>query len=359
MELFVEISQHLQGVDDATDLPPFDYWKTSSAINFQMWFHCLGSRQGRQTKLQKYKLMVDNIFFSEAFQASVIKLFCRTQRCYHAFSRFALCWKVKHAKRIVDHDLNLEPIDLAKPRHYLTLFQGKATYHFKLQDMVQLVETALSHSHEFFVKPLMPRNPYTNQPFTLAMLVCIYERIRTSGFRMPVLLELFFRSAGCNIAKFAFQHEGVIRECHIERLVKYGDVEVLTYHIRHMLRYVQVFPHLDVRFPKATLVNIFRPYLALYMCHIFSTIYGEKKDRAYCELYRKLHKLMDFNPLLGRAQLIPKVHIEAHKFLVLASPYNEATPFLEVFSINVLPFDDDEEQDTDEEEEEEEVEEDY
>jgi hypothetical protein len=336
MELFVDIAQRcLQHHNVVAEED--DYWKTSAAVMFQMRFHCL-NLQG--TKLQKYKTMMNNLFFSQAFQATISQLFCATQRVYHALSRCAFCWKVKHAKRVVDHDLCLEPLNLANPRQYLTLFQGQVTYHFKVQDMVQLVETALCHASDFFVKPYVPRNPYTNEPFSLAMLVCIYERIRVSGYRMPVLLELFFRSCACNVEKFAFQHEGYIRECYIERTVKYGDVEMLSHHVRCMLRYVQVFPYLDNRFPKTTLVNLFRPYLGLYMCHIFSTIYGEKKDRSYCTLHNKLHQLMDYNPLLGRPQLLQKkTFVNTGKYILLPSPYNNTTPFVEVFSIDVLPFD--------------------
>jgi hypothetical protein len=226
----------------------------------------------------------------------------------------------------------------------MTIYQNGAVYLFRIGDLINMVDTALCHCcSDFFVDSYTPRNPYTNEPFTSAMLLDMYRAIRQSMYRMPVLFELFFRES-FSILDFVYKYEGIIRERYIERLLQYGDVDNLSNHIRRMLRYMHVFPHMDARFPKAQLVSIFRPYLSYYFCHLFSTIYGEKKDNAYNVLFHQLHRLMNYNPRLGRRLVLrrsvmtveetQKLHL---KYIVMPSPV-EDVGLIEVFSIDHLPF---------------------
>jgi len=235
----------------------------------------------------------------------------------------------------------LTPIDRTKTREYMTIYQNGAVYLFRIGDLINMVDTALCHCcSDFFVDSYTPRNPYTNEPFSSAMLLDMYRAIRQSMYRMPVLFELFFREF-FNVTDFVYKYEGFIRERNIERLLQYGDVDNLSNHIRKMLRYMNVFPHMDPRFPKAQLVYIFRPYLSYYFCHLFSTIYGEKKDNAYNVLFHQLHRLTNYNPRLGRRLILRRGAIEDTQKLHLkyiVMPSEEDVGFIEVFSIDHLPF---------------------
>jgi hypothetical protein len=187
----------------------------------------------------------------------------------------------------------------------------------------------------------MPKNPYTNECFSKAVLLHIYDRVRRSDYRMPVLFEYFFQCF-FSIADFTHEHEAVIRDRHIQRLVKYGDVEVLSHYIYKMLRYTRVFPHMDPHFPKTQLVSIFRPYVAIYLHHFFSTIYSEKKERAYVLLHRQLNHLYEYNPKLGQRIVMRRQGFDCPvnrdklrgKFLIISSTNKDD---VEVFCIDHLP----------------------
>lgn len=321
----------------------------------------VGGEKWTSVKFQQFYRMLENIFFTEGYRESLQTVFCKSQRTYHVMTRFARRWKMRHVPSTIEHDLNLAPIDRSKMHLYMTLYHNNAVYWFRISELLHMMETALCHCVNFFVDPQPPKNPYTNQPFSKAMLLSIYDRIRHSDYRMPILFELFYR-VFFNMSKFTHEHEAIIRDRYIERMVKYGDVEVLSYHIRKMLRYFHVFRHMDPQFPKSQLIHIFRPYVGLYLTHFFSTVYSEKKEMAYVTLHRHLHKLMSYNPRLGQKIMMKRnifdcpMNVEKikDKYLALmtrSSTANDSSnPFsaaevsssssatIEVFCIDHLPY---------------------
>jgi hypothetical protein len=391
MDLFFEIVQRVMGVIDvvvpqknaAGAAKQYDmsaFWQTVYArpfttestlpglsnVCFQFYVYMSnicrdGDRHQPWCKLKHFYQMFDNSFYSTEFQTKLMQVFSQSQRAYYSLGNLARRFKLKRARCIVDHDLTLTPIDKTKTQQYISLYQNQGLYLFRIGDLTNLMETALCHCTNFFVSSYTPRNPFTNEPFSTAMLLAIYLRIRHSSHRMPILFELFFRDS-FNMDHFVYNHESMIRERYIERLVQYGDVEVLSHHIRKMLHHVDVFPHLDDKFPKTHLVRIFRPYLSLYLVHLFSTMYGEKKENAYNVMYRELHRLMNYNPRLGRRMILKQKKVN-EKF-VIVTPQIAVDGYVEVFSIDHLPMssancDDDDDDDDDEEDDDEEQEEDY
>jgi len=318
----------------------FQFYMYMSAVHLAP----LAPSPSPSSKLQQFFKMLENVFYSLEFRDKMLSVFCKSQRTYYALGSFARQWKMNRAPVVVEYDLSLTPIDRTKCRQYTTIYQNGAVYMFRIGDLINIVETALCHCcSEFFVDSYSPRNPFTNEPFSDAILLVIYNRIRQSLYRMPVLFELFFREI-FNLPGFVYKYEGIIRERYIERLLQFGDVENLSQHIRKMLRYVRVFPHLDPGFPKQQLVHIFRPYLSFYFCHLFSTIYGEKKDNSYNVLCHQLHRLMNYNPRLGRRIILRKTSLSYEdkqklhlKYIVTTLPA-EDVGFIEVFSIDHLPL---------------------
>ena len=252
---------------------------------------------------------------------------------------------MRHAPSTVEHDLTLAPIDRSKMHLYMTLYHNHALYWFRVSELMHVVETALCHCVNFFVDPQPPKNPYTNEPFSKAMLLSIYDRVRHSDYRMPILFEMFYRCF-FDMTTFTHEHEAVIRDRYIERTVKYGDVEVLSYHIRKMLKYFHVFRQMDAQFPKTHLIQIFRPYVGLYLTHFFSTVYSEKKEMAYVTLHRHLHKLMSYNPKLGQKILMKRDIFDCptnreklrEKYLAIMTANTNNATMVEVFCIDHLPY---------------------
>jgi hypothetical protein len=107
---------------------------------------------------------INNIFLTEEQKDDFINIFCKIQKTYFALARFAYIYKYKKAKIIVDFDLCLNPIDINN-KNSICLLQEKYKYCFRINDLINIIDTALSNSPNFFSDPLISKNPYNNVPF--------------------------------------------------------------------------------------------------------------------------------------------------------------------------------------------------
>jgi len=239
-------------------------------------------------------------FYTDIHMQNMLELFTRTQRAYRGFSLLARRWKMRTSYISVQTDLSLSPIDPAKTSSIMILQEG-ARYRFTLFDLLNIIQGALIHSPNFFAEPLMPKNPYTNIPFSKAALFEIYWAVRQSNFTMPVLLHQFWL-AFFDTDLFVYDNEALIRDIHLENYVKKSPVSELYTHVRKMLRTIDKnhVLQIDPAFPKDLLVNIMRPYLKLYMTHMYSISSTDKKYRSLFILQRKLREFIRYNPDFGR-----------------------------------------------------------
>jgi len=163
------------------------------------------------------------------------------------------------------------------------------------------------NSPDFFCEPYIPKNPYTNLPFSKGILYLIYDTIRHSNYRMSNLLHLYYL---CNfdIDLFYYKHEAFIRDEYINNFIKTTTNNDLYPHVREMLRKV-VIPNklnIDIDFPKDILCNIMRPFLKLYLIHSSSISNTEYRYRVYFELKYKLSVFQEYNPAFGRKVFVRK-----------------------------------------------------
>ena len=163
------------------------------------------------------------------------------------------------------------------------------------------------NSSDFFCEPYSPKNPYTNIPFSNAILYSIYDAIRHSNYRMSNLLHLYYL---CNfdIDIFYYKHEALIRDEYINNFIKTASNDDLYPYVREMLKKV-IIPNkivLDKAFPKDILCNIMRPFVKLYLIHSSSISNTEYKYRVYYELKYKLIKFQEYNPAFGRKMFVKK-----------------------------------------------------
>ena len=251
-------------------------------------------------KIVIWKQHVENPFYSAAQKDKMWNVYTRTQRAYFGFARLVRVWKLKHAKIQVDFDLYMNPITLT-PKKSIQLYQDGAIYYFTIPNLISICNTSLMNSHGFFCEPLVPKNPYTNIPFSYTNMYLIYVAIRESNYRMSNLIHLYYL-CDFNIQRFYFNHEATIRDEHISNFVKSASDEIVSTYIRQMLRKVKIKRRLfiDEDFPIDVLASTMRPFLKLYLIHGFSISNTEYRYRAYFELKYKLQKFVEFNPTYGR-----------------------------------------------------------
>ena len=257
-----------------------------------------------KNKFKYFLNEINNIFLTEEQKEDFINIFCKIQKTYFALSRFAYMYKYKKAKIVVDFDLCLNPIDTSN-KNSICLLQEKYKYYFRINDLISIIDTALSNSPNFFSDPLNSKNPYNNVPFNKSTLYNIYFNIRAKTCIIPELIHKFFL-CDFNLDKFEKEFEYLIREHAIQKYIKNSHTESLYNSVLSMINYYnsnrnhQINIHTD--FPKKKLIDIMKPYLHLYYLHKYSLI-TTKKIHSKNILYDKLNKFYMFNPIFGRQQV--------------------------------------------------------
>lgn len=243
-----------------------------------------------------------NAFVSN--QDEVLLFFCKVQRSYWAFSRLAYRYRLKKAPTRNTMDLYMNPIDVSKPSS-MVIFQDGAKYYFRIPDLINIIDQALLNHCHHFPEPLYPKNPYTNLEFSEVILLNIYEKIRRSYFKFPILLHYFYLSQ-FNVEIFLYEYESIINDFHIRDYTYkssshalYEDVELLLKLYNRPKKL-----HIDKDFPKNRLVDIMRPYLYLHYVYEYSISETEKRETAIAILKEKFQEFITFNPQFGRKIMV-------------------------------------------------------
>jgi len=272
---------------------------------FSKFYH---NREGLKCKLQIFKEIEDNIFFSEDFKKGLQNIFCKLQRAYYGLSKLAYLWRFKKATYKVTDDLSLNPIDIHKKNVFI-LFQNNSKYLFLANDLINIINKNLAHSPDFFCNPLWIKNPYNNIELTTTDLYNIYFFLKFKICNVPILFELFYKNNFC-LELFVYDNQCVIRSIKIDDYVKFSDNPTLYKSIMVMLSEHKNIMHkikIDKEFPRDLLIKIMRPYLHLYITSKYAIIGTEKRCISGMFLKKKLHDFAKFNPLFGRKKIVTNV----------------------------------------------------
>ena len=270
----------------------------------------------------KYIFLMNNMnpsIFSVYTKEHFLDIFCKAQRAYMRLLRFANLYRHKKYVIQIKDDLYLNPIDTTK-RNYMSIIQNNKQYLFTTGDIINILNTALSNAPNFFVSPLIAKNPYTNTPFNKSMLYNIYFHIKDSNYTMPVLIYNYFLQ-NFNLHVFAKENENIIRDIAIRNYVMKTDAKKLHSSVLGMIRVhnSKKIINIDKDFPVEKLVNIMRPYLLLYFMHKYSFT-RNKRINAENELSYKLKFFMKYNPKFGRRY--KKRNILTNKFETIFDDYH-------------------------------------
>lgn len=267
-------------------------------MHFKLKIHYYAKRYPK-VKLIIMKDILTNMFLTEEQKEEIFDIFTKSQRTYRALSRFAFICKVKMSTLQITTDLGLNAINLSAS-NVIQIYQGNARYVFIIQDLINIIETSLSNSQNFFAAPLPIKNPYNNVKFSIATLYTIYYFIKSRAYIMPLLFHLYFLS-NFNLTQFALNHESVIRDISIKQYVVNTPSSFLYNKVILMLNASDYTSrlHINPHFPKDTLINIMRPYL--YLSYIVSmSLNADKRHKYSILLARMLKQFYHFNRKFGR-----------------------------------------------------------
>ena len=258
---------------------------------------CKKTAHAKMFVLREY---LNNIFISNELKEKILDIFCQAQRIYFAMNKVFHIYRLKCLPLVVSDDLILIPLDINHPATFV-LLQNKSRYLFSMNDLINIIETAICNAPVFFAAPLSPKNPYNNQKLSTSTLCNIYFKMKEGVCKFSLIMHLFFLDCFVKY-KFYINNEPFLREHAIKQYVYTSHSQTLYNAVIIML---QNNYHTDkliihAEFPKELLVDIFRPYLFYYYV-IHYNIKGTEKINTYrLQLHIKLRKFYEYNKLFGR-----------------------------------------------------------
>ena len=259
-----------------------------------------------KSKFQYLKDILNNNFIEPVVKELFFNTFTKIQRTYRFLSKIVYKYKFNKAETQIHTDIYLSPIT-EKDINVIVIFQNNKKYLFKINDLINILNSALGNTSYFFATPIVSKNPYNNIPFSKADLYNIYFFIKNSTFIMPILIHNFFLS-NFNLTKFKIDNEDNIREYAVRNHIENSSQNILINTIAVMLstnKYTQrIRIHKD--FPKKKLIDIMKPYLYLYLTTNYGTELNKRSEYEY-RLNKKLKLFGKFNPKFGRKLIVSNV----------------------------------------------------
>jgi hypothetical protein len=194
----------------------------------------------------------------------------------------------------------MNSLDIHHPNTFV-LMQNKSKYLFNTNDLVKIIENAITHAPSFFQEPTEAKNPYNNEPFNLSTLYNIYFKLKALPRIMPTLIHLFFLS-NFNVDHFVLNNEPLLRETAIRKYIHNSTDDILYKSIIKMLAGNHYTRKLTIHkeFPLKTLIEIFKPFLYYFYIINYDIQGTERIDNYKRMLYIKLKKFYEYNKAFGR-----------------------------------------------------------
>ena len=232
------------------------------------------------TEYEKFKgikiQVIDNNFFTEDQKNIYLNLFCKAQKHYYAFSKFAKIWKLSKYKYYDNRkDLCFNPLSNFPESQKITLVHLKKKYIFRLTDLMNLWESALFKNDNLNPYPSYPRNPYINKSFHRYHLFCIYFKLLESTFAIPLLIQQFYKLE-FNIVKFELITYPILKDNAIKNYIDTESNTVLFLDIINMIESLRVsldYAYIDSRLPLKHIKDVvkhIKPFLHDYFVGLFS-----------------------------------------------------------------------------------------
>jgi len=265
-----------------------------------------------------YILENKNIDFED--KIDLFNYFSLTQKFYNSLNNFSILYKKRKAKIFdISCDLYMNNFDTLKPNILFSLFckKDKTIYKFRISDIINIINNALTYDEKFISTPQQIKNPYTNIPFDKGELYYIYFKIKESTLLMPHLFHQLF-IVNFDLEQFRLYNECYIREINIRNFIKTDNVTEKHKYILSMINEYFIYANIniDLFFPPNILVNHFnKPYLELYLKSLYS-FNPDLKFNSSIILMQKLINFKKLNPTYGEPFVTKKRDSENNIYLI-------------------------------------------
>ena len=261
-----------------------------------------------KNKYAFFKESLNNFLIKHNKEDSFITYFCKIQKVYNTLNRFVYNYKFKKARTVVTTDMFLNEIT-PNDKNVICILHNNSKYLFHINDLIKIINSALSNAYMYFSEPKCIKNPYDNIPFKKSTLYNIYFYIRYKTDYYPELFFKFFE-VDFNLTIFKNKNEYILREYSINHFVNNSPSNILMDEIKNMIDYYNQYckqlqlkhrMYINKEFPKDKLIQIMKPYLKIFMTSQYSYLTHIKRESTYI-LQQKLLMFNKFNPSFGRKQ---------------------------------------------------------
>ena len=222
------------------------------------------------------KYIINGLYFSEDEYTNAVIEYINSKRLYNSLQKYSYKFKKRHSKKYEnDTDLYGTPFIQLKSNILYNYFDSdnRIIYTFRITDLINIINDALSYSPNFFVECKTIKNPYTNIEFNISSLYNIYYAIKNSTYLMPFLFHQYFKN-NFDMTNFIYNNESNIRDYNIENTLTKSSEEKKCKLIRDMFIYYQsddININISPYFPNKILIKVFeRPFLKLYLQDLYS-----------------------------------------------------------------------------------------
>lgn len=254
-----------------------------------------------------YKYM-NNLFISQDQKDELNSTFFLSQKYYRTFCKLAYLYKLKKAKTYeFNTDLCFTPLDNLSNNCKIQLYDdyNNTIYHFRISDLIKIINDSLSYCPDFFVSPLYIKNPFTNIKFTKTQLYNIYFKIKESNYLIPTLFHLYFLE-NFNLYLFSINNESIIRDYYIEnysrtfnnelKLELIDDMFLFFFQITLDNSYLSILNQ-----PKDILLKLFDKVIPdyLYATYSLNPDVRTYKSKKIVNYIRRIKIIIDSNSILS------------------------------------------------------------
>ena len=283
---------------------------------------------GFRNKFQVLKDVLQSFSMKTESKDKFCNVFNKSQRHYFAFCKLAYIYKLRKYTHAVDTDLYLNKLSPSQ-KNVISVIQNKKIYLFTLQDLTKIIVNSLTICDDMFIAPKSPKNPYNNMDFSKADIFNLFWKHITSLLRVPTIIDKFVYN-NMDLSSFVAQCHGHIIDNEIHQIVTSSNISVQAEHIREMIaewyHREDMFRNFDMNFPKERLVEIFLPYLELYLKFRYSLDRGIQ-SKSFKLLSNALQKFdtRQFNAF-GRKIISMKKNNTNGKLFKTKPTYNDKHP---------------------------------
>jgi len=143
----------------------------------------------------------------------IFALFTNIQKHYMSLLKFYNVCKFKIlSKRLCkQYDLFFNDLDDSPDNLKIVLYEQTRLYTFKIYDILNIIKSSLINYEELFLVPSLPKNPYTNLPFSYKNMYNIFYHCLFNHITIPKVFRYFYES-DFDLNKFIYNYEPIVRE---------------------------------------------------------------------------------------------------------------------------------------------------